>query len=150
VAWSIDHSVLGRSATRWGSGGYNLPLLPFFVSANGVIHNDGIAHEFRESAPSVQCQMFLELGRQASHEAHILLGIGANLFWIILCQVVAQLEVVIHGSSTLLQIHELLVFPHHDACLYVLSTESLVELSPLHLVSEVSGDEVGPPCSSGA
>jgi hypothetical protein len=93
--------------------------------------------------------MFLELGRQASHEAHILLGVGVNLFWIILCQMVEQLRVVIHESSTLLQIHELLVLPQYDACQYVLIMEGLAELSQLHLVSEASGDEVGPPCSNG-
>jgi hypothetical protein len=59
---------------------------------------------------------------------------------------VEELGVVVHGSPTLLKIHELLVLPQHDTCQHMLSMEGLTKLSPLHLVSGTSGGEVGPPC----
>jgi hypothetical protein len=60
--------------------------------------------------------------------------------------VVEQLEVVMHGPSTLLLIHELLAFLPHHACWNVVGTESVVELGPRHLiVCGVSGNVVGPP-----
>jgi hypothetical protein len=48
--------------------------------------------------------------------------------------VVEQLRVVVHGPSTLLYVHELLVFLSHHACWNVVGVESAAELGPQHLV----------------
>jgi hypothetical protein len=59
---------------------------------------------------------------------------------------VELLGVVVHGPSSLLEIHELLVLLPHYPCGDVVGTESIVELSPRQLViCEASGSVVGPP-----
>jgi hypothetical protein len=76
----------------------------------------------------------------------LLLIISVHLVWRILCQVVEQLGVVMHRPSTLLYIHEFLVFLSHHACWNVVGTKSDVELGPRHLVvCGASGGVVGPP-----
>jgi hypothetical protein len=51
-----------------------------------------------------------------------------------------------HGPSSLLEVHELLVLLPHHACGDVVGVEGIVELSPRHLViHRVSGGVVGPP-----
>jgi hypothetical protein len=52
----------------------------------------------------------------------------------------------VHGPSSPLEIHELLTLLPHHACGDVVGAESIVELSPRHLViHRVSGGVVGPP-----
>jgi hypothetical protein len=62
--------------------------------------------------------------------------------------VVEQLGVVMHEPSTLLYVHELLVFPSHHAYWNVVGMESVAEVGPWHLVvCGASGGVVGPPCA---
>jgi hypothetical protein len=59
---------------------------------------------------------------------------------------VELLGVVMHGPSSLLEVHELLALLPHHACGDIVGAESIVELSPWHLVIRgVSGGVVGPP-----
>jgi hypothetical protein len=54
-----------------------------------------------------------------------------------------------HGSSSLLKVHELLVLLPHHACGDIVGTEGIAEFSPRHLViREASGGVVGPPRAS--
>jgi hypothetical protein len=76
----------------------------------------------------------------------LLLIIGVHLVRHIPCQVVEQLGVVMHRPSTLLYVHERMVFLSHHACWNVVGVERVAELSPRHLVvCEASGGVVGPP-----
>jgi hypothetical protein len=59
---------------------------------------------------------------------------------------VELLGVVVHGSSSLLEVHELQTLLPHHAGGDVVGAESIVELSPRHLVIRgASGGVVGPP-----
>jgi hypothetical protein len=59
---------------------------------------------------------------------------------------VELLGVVMHGPSSLLEVHEFLVLLPHHACGDVVGTEGIAELSPRHLVIRgASGSVVGPP-----
>jgi hypothetical protein len=76
----------------------------------------------------------------------LLLLIGVHLVQRVLRQVVLLLGVVMHGSSSLLEVHELLVLLPHHARGDVVCAEGITELSPRHLVIRgVSGGVVGPP-----
>jgi hypothetical protein len=76
----------------------------------------------------------------------LLLLIGVHLVRRILCQVVELLGVVMHGPSSLLEIHELLTLLPHHACGDVVGAKNIAELSPRHLlVHGASGGVVGPP-----
>jgi hypothetical protein len=56
------------------------------------------------------------------------------------------LVIVMHGPSSLLEVHELLALLPHHAYGDVVGTENIMELSPQHLVIRgVSGGVVGPP-----
>jgi hypothetical protein len=56
------------------------------------------------------------------------------------------LVVVMHGPSSLLEIHEFLALLPHHACVDVVGAESIAELSTRHLVVRgASGGVVGPP-----
>jgi hypothetical protein len=58
------------------------------------------------------------------------------------------LRVVVHGPSSLLEIHELLTILPHHAGRDVVGTESIAELCPLYLIVHgASGGVVGPPCA---
>jgi hypothetical protein len=62
---------------------------------------------------------------------------------------VELLGVVVHGPSSLLEVHELLSLLPHHACGDVVGAESIAELSPRHLVIHgVSGGVVDPPRAS--
>jgi hypothetical protein len=53
-----------------------------------------------------------------------------------------------HRPSALLEVHEFLVLPSHDARGDVMGAECLTKLVPQHLiVHRVSGGVVGPPCT---
>jgi hypothetical protein len=53
-----------------------------------------------------------------------------------------------HGLSTLLQVHELLILPSHRTCRDVMGVESFMKLIPRHLVvCGMSGGVIGPPCT---
>jgi hypothetical protein len=61
---------------------------------------------------------------------------------------VELLGIVMHGPSSLLEVHEFLVLLPHHACGDVVDAEGIVELSPRHLVIRgASGGVVGPPCA---
>jgi hypothetical protein len=76
----------------------------------------------------------------------VLLQIRVNLLWSILRQMVEELGVLVHGPSALLEVHEFLMLPSHDACGDVMGTESLTKLTPWHLIVRgASGGIVGPP-----
>jgi hypothetical protein len=54
--------------------------------------------------------------------------------------------VVVHGPSSLLEVHEPLVLLSHHACGDVVGAEGIAKLSPRHLVIRgASGGVVGPP-----
>jgi hypothetical protein len=54
-----------------------------------------------------------------------------------------------HGSSSLLEVHELLSLLPHHACGDVVGAESITELSPRHfIIRGASGGVVGPPRAS--
>jgi hypothetical protein len=77
----------------------------------------------------------------------LLLIIHVHLVQRTLHQVVELLGVVMHGPSSLLEVHELLVLLPHHAGEDVGGAESIMELSPRHLVVRwASGGVVGPPC----
>jgi hypothetical protein len=64
----------------------------------------------------------------------------------ILRQMVELLGIVMHGSSSLLEVHELLALLPHHADGDVVGVEGIAELNPRHLVIHgVSGSVVGPP-----
>jgi hypothetical protein len=59
---------------------------------------------------------------------------------------VELLGVVVHGPSSVLEVHELLTLLPHHVCGDVVGMESIAELSPQHLViRRASGSVVGPP-----
>jgi hypothetical protein len=59
---------------------------------------------------------------------------------------VELLGVVVHGPSSLLEVHELLALLPHHAGGDVVGVEGIVELSPQYLIVRgVSGGVVGPP-----
>jgi hypothetical protein len=59
---------------------------------------------------------------------------------------VELLGIVMHGPSSLLEVHEFLVLLPHHACGDVVGAEGIAELSPRHLVvRKASGGVVGPP-----
>jgi hypothetical protein len=59
---------------------------------------------------------------------------------------VEEIGVLMHRPSALLEIHELLMLPSHDACRDVMGAEGLTKLTPQHLIVRVaSGGVVGPP-----
>jgi hypothetical protein len=59
---------------------------------------------------------------------------------------VELLRVVVHGPSSLLEVHELLVLLPHNVCGDVVDAEGIAELSPRHLVVHgASGGVVSPP-----
>jgi hypothetical protein len=84
--------------------------------------------------------------------------ISANLPWSILRQMVEELGILMHGPSTLLEVHEFLMLPSHDTRGDMMGVEGLTKLTPRHLIVRgASGGVVGPPrtcnavqCSAGA
>jgi hypothetical protein len=78
----------------------------------------------------------------------LLLVVRVHLVQRILHQVVELLRVVVHGTSSLLEIHELLaLLPHHTGG-DVVGMESITELRPWYLIVHgASGGVVGPPCA---
>jgi hypothetical protein len=59
---------------------------------------------------------------------------------------VELLGVVVHGPSSMLEVHELLALLSHHTCGDVVGAESITELSPRHMViRRASGGVVGPP-----
>jgi hypothetical protein len=90
----------------------------------------------------------LQLGGETDHEAVLLLLVRVHLIRCILRQVVELLRVVVHGPSTQLEVHEILVLLPHHACWDVVGMESIAEFSPRHLVIRgVSSGVVQPPCA---
>jgi hypothetical protein len=78
----------------------------------------------------------------------VLLIIDVHLVQRILRQMVELLGVVMHGPSSLLEVHEHVALLPHHACGDVVGAESIAEFSPRHLVVHgVSGGVVGPPCA---
>jgi hypothetical protein len=76
----------------------------------------------------------------------LLLLVRVHLVWCILRQMVELLGVVMHGSSSLLEVHELLALLPHHACGDVVGVKSIAKLSQQHLVIRgASGGVVGPP-----
>jgi hypothetical protein len=62
---------------------------------------------------------------------------------------VELLRIVMHGPSSLLEVHELLALLPHHACGDVVGVESIAEISPWHMVIRgASGGVVGPPHAS--
>jgi hypothetical protein len=62
---------------------------------------------------------------------------------------VELLGVVVHGSPSLLKVHELLALHPHHTCGDIVGVEGIAEFSPRHMVIRgVSGGVVGPPCAS--
>jgi hypothetical protein len=139
----VHHPVLWRSTTGWNS--HNLPLLGFLVDTDGVVHDHDVADELWECPSHVEHHALLYLGGEIDHEVVLLLLIGVHLIRRILCQMVELLGVVVHGPSSLLEVHELLVLLSHHACRDVVGVEGTAELSPWHLViRRASGGVVGP------
>jgi hypothetical protein len=60
---------------------------------------------------------------------------------------VEHLGISIHRLVALLQIHELSMLALHNAYWDVLRMKGFTKPGPLHLLSRVSGGDVGPPCS---
>jgi hypothetical protein len=62
---------------------------------------------------------------------------------------VELLRVVVHGSPSLLKVHELLALLPHHACGDIVGAEGITEFSPWYLVIRgASGGVVGPPRAS--
>jgi hypothetical protein len=142
-AMVVHHPVLQRSTTGWSS--HNLPLLGFLVGVDGVVPDHDVADELWKCPSSVERHALLYLGGETNHEA-ILLLVSVHLVQRIIRQMVELLGVVVHGSSSLLDVHELLVLLPHHADRDVVGVEGITELSPRHLVIRgASGSVVGPP-----
>jgi hypothetical protein len=140
----VHRLVLRKSTTGWSS--HNLPLLGFLVGADGIVRDHDVADEFWKCPSIVDRHALLQLGGEIDHEAILLLLLGVHLVRRILRQMVELLGVVVHGSSSLLEVQELLALLPHHAYKDVVGTESIVKLSPRHLVIRgVSGGVVGPP-----
>jgi hypothetical protein len=79
----------------------------------------------------------------------LLLLIRVHLVRRVLRQMVELLGVVVHGSPSLLKVHELLTLLSHHACGDIVGAEGVAELSPRHMVIRgESGGVVGPPRAS--
>jgi hypothetical protein len=140
----VHRPVLQRSTTRWSN--HSLPLLGFLVGADGVVCYHDIADELWKCPSSVERHALLLLGGETDHEVILLLLIGVHLVRRILRQMVELPGVVMHESSSLLEVHELLAFLHHHTCGDVVGAEGIVELSPWHLViCGTSGGVFGSP-----
>jgi hypothetical protein len=142
----VHHLVLQRGTTAWSSN--NLPLLGFLVCAHCVVRDHDVADEVWECPSSVECHALLQLGGETDHEAVLLLVVSVYLVRCILRQVVELLGVVVHGPSSLLEVHELLALLPHLVDGDVVGTEGIVKFNPRYLIVRgVSGGVVGPPRS---
>jgi hypothetical protein len=69
----------------------------------------------------------------------------------VLTQVIESLGVLQHYTTPLSECQKFIEFAVHDACRYVMSSESYLELSPLnHVVNRLHSEEVIPPCPRGS
>jgi hypothetical protein len=71
------------------------------VCVDRIVRDDDITDKLWEQPSRVERHVLLYLSGDANHEA-VLLVICVHLVWRILCQMVEQLVVVMHGLSTLL------------------------------------------------
>jgi hypothetical protein len=116
------------------------------VGADGIVCDHDIADELWKCPSNVERHALLQLGGETDHEAILLLLIRVHLVRRILRQMVELLGIVVHGSSSLHEVHELLVLLPHHASGDVVGVESITKLSPRHLVIRgASGGVVGPP-----
>jgi hypothetical protein len=91
-----------------------------------------------------------ELSVEASPKPVSLLLISVSMVAFVLTQVIESLGVLQHGTTPLSECQKLIELAVHDACWYVMPSESRLELSRLnHVVGRVHGEEVVPPCPSG-
>jgi hypothetical protein len=127
-AMVVHCPVLWRRTTRWSS--HNLPLLGFLMCADCVVRDHNVADELCKSPSSVERHALLQLGGETEHEAVLLLFVRVHLVRRILHQMVELLGVVVHGPSSLLEIHELLALLSHHTCGDVVGVESITEFSP--------------------
>jgi hypothetical protein len=95
----VHRLVLQGSTSGWSC--HNLPLLGFLVSTDCIIHDNDIASNLWEYPSCVERHALLQLGGETDYEA-VLLLIRVHLVQRILRQMVEQLGVVMHRSSTLL------------------------------------------------
>jgi hypothetical protein len=92
----------------------------------------------------------MELSAEAPPESVSLLLISVSMVACILTQIIESLGVLQHGTTPLSECQKLIELVVHDACWYVMPSECCFELSPLnHVVSQLYGEEMVPPCPSG-
>jgi hypothetical protein len=140
----VHRPVLQRSTTGWSS--HNLPPLGFLVGADVIVCDHDVTDELWKHPSSVERHALLYLGGETDHKTVLFLLVGVHLIRRILCQMVELLGVVMHGPSSLLEVHELLTLLSHHACGDVVGAEGIAELCPRHLVIRgASGGVVGPP-----
>jgi hypothetical protein len=106
----------------------------FPVGTDCIVHDHDVADELWKCSSSVERHALLYLSGETDHEAILLLLIRVHLVRRILRQMVELLGVVVHGSSSLLEVHELLaLLPHHTGG-DVVGAEGIAELTARHLV----------------
>jgi hypothetical protein len=81
---------------RWGEED-----TPPYILRDRMIRDDGVVEELWKSPAIVEHKALLQLGGKSVHETVVLL-IGLNLLWSILCQMVEELRVAMLGPSALL------------------------------------------------
>jgi hypothetical protein len=89
-------------AGRWGRDGTLSGTLEGHYRTDRIVRDDDIADEVWERPFSVECHALLQLSGEANYEAVLFLIICVHLVQHILRQMVEQLQIVMHGSSTLL------------------------------------------------
>jgi hypothetical protein len=89
-------------AGRWGRDGTLSGTLEGHYRTDRIVRDDDIADEVWERPSSVECHALLQLSGEANYEAVLFLIICVHLVQHILRQTVEHLQIVMHGSSTLL------------------------------------------------
>jgi hypothetical protein len=141
---SVDPAVLGWSTAKRTWNGSLAPLL-FLRGTNGILLPDGATHELVEGPTVEGHQLLTDLSTHPLVEQGCLLRIRVDMVCTILHKVYEPLAVLVHSARTLLKIQELLLLVIHEAVRDVVPPESLVELSPWHLVAVPKGGGEGRP-----
>jgi hypothetical protein len=93
----------------------------------------------------------VELSAEAPPEPVPLLLINVCVVSDVLTQVIEGMSVLQHCPISLSECQKLIELAVHNACWYMMSPESCLELSPFyHVVNWLHSEEMIPPCSRGS
>jgi hypothetical protein len=120
------------------------------MGRNAILLRDGHVDQLIVVVGPDCVETVTELSIETSPEPVSLLLIGVSMVACVLTQVIESLGVLQHCTALLSECQKLIDLAVHDACWYVMPSESCFEFSPLyHVVSRLHGEEVVPPCPSG-